>query len=151
MGLSKAALGQVECAGQLFDLAFRLRQSGLNSPDRVAAIATEAGISPILLRTLIPFGEQLGWWTVARDADLTPISVTEVVPAPADLVQETDKVLRVVGVTDVEKAALVLLRETTLRPMLKNDAPAEASPLTPASTGTGSCVMRGLCGSIGVA
>ncbi len=50
VGPDRAALGQLEFAGQVLELAIRLRGSGTSTGDRVAAIAVDAGIdlTPII-------------------------------------------------------------------------------------------------------
>ena len=43
-GSSKAALQELVDAGKVFELAFRLKGSGTNTPARVTAIGHEAGL-----------------------------------------------------------------------------------------------------------
>lgn len=119
---AKAALEQVEFCGQVYDVAFRLRRSGTSTPARVAAIGTEAGLGPRSLRDVIGTLEQLRWVSVQRNAKREPLSVAETVPDPADLVDACATVLSIVTISAVERAALVVLRATTIQPLLVGDA-----------------------------
>ncbi|GAA2455684.1 hypothetical protein GCM10010191_88640 [Actinomadura vinacea] len=121
-GPAKAGLEQLEFAGQVFDMAFRLRNSGTSTPERIRAIATEAYLGQRQLRDALATLETLGWMTVQRDRNNRPLAVTETIPAPALLVQAAPSILPAAGVTDCEWAALTILRATTLQPLLVDDA-----------------------------
>lgn len=121
-GSAKAELEQLEFAGQILDMAFRLRGSGTNTPERVAAIGVEAGIGRRTLREVLGVLDTLGWVSVQRNEAGRPISVAELIPSASRLVSEADKVMTVVGMTLVERAALAVLRATTIQPLLVTDA-----------------------------
>jgi len=116
---AKAGLGQLEFAGQVFELAWRLRESGVSSAGRVSAIGLEAGIAQRTLhRDVLPALESLGWVDLRRDEDGTILVVDERIPPPAELLGLAGSVLDIALPTASERAALVLLRETTMRPLL---------------------------------
>src|SRR4051794_36544594 len=91
-GAAKAGLEQLEFAGQVFDMAFRLRQSGTSTPERIRAIATEAYLGQRQLRDALVTLEMLQWVTVQRDRNQKPVAVSETIPAPAQLVQASRQV-----------------------------------------------------------
>ena len=120
-----AALGQLSFAGQVFEIAWRLRGSGVSTGHRVAAIGVDAAIGQrTLLRDVLPALAALGWVELdVREGTL--YSVSEAIPPPAELVNLADAVLAVALPTPVEKAALALVLATTRQPLL-TDAAIEA-------------------------
>jgi hypothetical protein len=116
MGPERAALGDLEFAGWVFDVAFRLRGSTTSPAARVRAIGMDVGLSPRNLRDVIQTLDTMGWVAVARDSSGHPLSVSETLPSPGDLVAAAPRLLDAVGVGPVERAALVMLRGTTLQP-----------------------------------
>jgi hypothetical protein len=121
-GPERAALEQLEMAGQVLDFAFRLRGSTSSPAERVAAIGLEIGLGRVGRREVITTMETLGWVSVSRDASGQPISVAESIPPPADLVQTAPRLLDILLATPAERAALAVLRATTLQPLLVEDA-----------------------------
>ena len=122
MSPEKAALGNLEFAGWALDVAFRLRGSTTSPIGRVKAIGLDVGLSGRNLELVMATLEAMGWVTVARDGDRKPVSVTEAMPSPAELVEAVPRLLDIVMIEPVEQAALVLLRATTLQPLLTTDA-----------------------------
>lgn len=117
----RAALEQLELAGRVFDLAFRLRGSTTSSADRLRAIALDAGMGKLTLQAVAAAMETLGWIEIDRDPDGLPQVVRETIPAASALLGAAPSVLDIVMTTPAERAALVLLRETTLRPLIRDD------------------------------
>jgi hypothetical protein len=127
-GPARAALAQIEYAGQMFEMAWRLRGSGLSSARRVTAIGIEAGIGQRNLhRDILPGLESLGWVDLRKDHDGALAAVDEHVPPPPNLLGLAQAVLDIAVPTSVERAALVVLRETTVQPLVKGAALAAAS------------------------
>jgi hypothetical protein len=122
-GSAKAALAQLEFAGHVFEMAWRLRGSGVSSARRVEAIGIEAriGVRP-LTREILPALQTLGWVDVARNEDRSLFSVDERIPPPGELVTLGASVLAIALPTEIERAALVLLRETSRQPLVVDAA-----------------------------
>ncbi len=124
---STALLDSLGYAGKLYELAWRLRGSGVNTRQRVHAIAVEAGISPRELRdSILPALEQLGWVQILRQADKMLAGLAETVPPPDELVAAAPRVLEICMPSDPERAALVLLHSTSRQPLEEEAALAEA-------------------------
>ncbi|WP_200939166.1 hypothetical protein [Modestobacter sp. Leaf380] len=121
-GPERAALGNLEFAGWVLDVAFRLRGSTTNPAARVSAIGLDVGLSQRSLREVIAALETMGWVSVLRDAERKPVSVTEAVPSPGDLVMAAGPLLATVGTELHEYSALALLRATSIQPLLVEDA-----------------------------
>lgn len=122
MGPERAALDQLEFAGQVLDLAFRLRGSTSSPAPRVAAIGLEMGLGTRHLRDVVATLEALAWVSVERDTDGQPLSVAESIPAPVDLVASAATLLDTLMVRPAERAALAILRATSLQPLSIDDA-----------------------------
>ena len=122
MGPERAALEGLEFAGQVFDVAFRLRGSTSSTADRVRAIGLEVGLGGRALKAVVAAMEDLGWVTVTRDKDNQPLSIAEAIPTPGQLVQSAPRVLDLAMITSAERAALAVLRATTLQPLIIDDA-----------------------------
>jgi hypothetical protein len=122
MGTERAALEQLEFAGRVFDVAFRLRGSTTSSADRVRAIGLEVGLGVRNLADVVTTMESLNWVSVVRDQYGAPISVAESIPPPGDLVAFAPQLLNTLMAHPYERAALGLLRATTLQPLLLEDA-----------------------------
>lgn len=117
-GPAKAALGELEFAGHVFEMAWRLRESGLSRAKRIIAIGVEAGITPRALESeMLPALEALGWIEVKREDDGRLVAVDEHVPPPIELIALAESVLDIANPTQVERAALRLLQETTRQPL----------------------------------
>jgi len=122
MGPERAALGELEFAGWVFDVAFRLRGSTTSPARRVQAIGLDVGLSPRNLRQVMGMLETMQWVSITRNGDGVPESVSERLPSPGELVKACPQLLDVVGAGPTERAALVLLRATTIQPLLVGDA-----------------------------
>lgn len=122
MAPERAALGNLEFAGQIFEMAFRLRGSTTSPAARVSAIGLDASLQPRTLRDVLATMEVLGWISVNRDESGSPLSVNERIPAIPVLVAEGPRVLDMVAAEGVERAALHLLRATSMQPLLTDPA-----------------------------
>jgi len=122
MGSDRAALGELEFAGWVFDVAFRLRGSTTSPAARVSAIGTDVGLSARTLKEVMVTLEQMGWVTVTRDQASAPISVSETIPSAPELVAASDRLFAVLSVGGTERGALTLLRATTMQPLLETEA-----------------------------
>jgi hypothetical protein len=118
VGSAHAALAQLEFAGRIYEMAWRLRGSGLSPMRRVEAIALEAGIPKRqLLNEVLPALEALNWVELTRDPDGSIDSLDEHVPPPLELLRLAESVVAISTPTETELAALILLRETSRLPM----------------------------------
>lgn len=126
-GPDRAALGELEFVGRVYDLAFRLRGSTTNTPDRVRAIAVDVGLTKRDLRGALGILESLNWVVVERDNVGTARSVNESLPPAAELVAAATNILDISEADKVQRAALVMLRATTLQPLLRDDALSHAA------------------------
>ncbi len=122
MGPERAALGDLEFAGWTLDMAFRLRGSTTSPAHRVQAIGLDVGLSSRNLKQVVATMETMGWLSVVRDGSGTAVSVSERIPPAADLIAAAPRLLDVVGADSAQRAALALLRATTLQPLLLPDA-----------------------------
>jgi len=122
MGPERAALGELEFAGWVFDVAFRLRGSTTSSATRVQVIGLDVGLSSRNLRDVMTTLETMQWVSIARDSDGVPESVSERLPSPGELVAAAPQLLDVIGAGPPERAVLALLRATTLQPLVVGDA-----------------------------
>ncbi len=122
MAPERAALGNLEFAGQFFEMAFRLRGSTTSPAARVSAIGLDASLTPRTLKDVLATMETLSWIKVNRDADGKPLSVNESIPAIPALIAAGPQVLDMVAAEAVERAALHLLRATTMQPLLTEEA-----------------------------
>jgi hypothetical protein len=124
---STAALGSIEAAGKIYEVAWRLRGSGVSSAQRVRAIALEGKIRTYELEQLIlPALQQLGWVRVSRDNQGSVVSVDDVIPPVEQLVASASTVLQITMPDAVQLAALEILRATSHQP-LERDAAIEAA------------------------
>jgi hypothetical protein len=97
-----AALESLQFAGQVYELAWRLRSAPLSSAKRIKAIAQEAKVGPRqLLREILPTLEQLGWVACEYDEKVL-ISVDAFIPPDNDLIAGVGALLRVVMATPVQ-------------------------------------------------
>lgn len=121
-GPEKAALEQLEFAGWVFDMSFRLRGSTTSSPQRVKAIGFDIGLGERSLKDVLVTMEQLGWIQIERDKDFKFLAVVETIPVPAALVAASDKVFQMLMVSPSNLAALAVLRATSIQPLVRDDA-----------------------------
>lgn len=122
MGPDRAALGDLEFAGWVYDVAFRLRGSTTSPAKRVHAIGLDVGLSARNLRDVMATLEAMDWLSVTRDDAGVAVYVSERLPSPGDLVAAAAKLFDVMALGELERAALRLLRATTLQPLLLADA-----------------------------
>ena len=123
LGPDRAALGNLEFAGHVLEIAVRLRGSGVSTANRVAAISLDAGIP---LRSLelqvLPALEMLGWLDFERDSDRSLQIVSEQIPPLPELVSRANKVLDIANPELVERALLKILDATTAMPLTRETA-----------------------------
>ncbi len=119
----RAALGDLEHVGKVYEMAWRLRGSGLSSAERVRAIGIEAKLAPLELKQMVlPTLETLGWVKLNRDRDGKMISVEALIPPPGELVAGAQKLFEVASPSAVELACLELLRVTSRLPLERDAA-----------------------------
>lgn len=146
MAPERAALGNLEFAGQVFEMAFRLRGSTTSPAARVKAIGLEASLQPRTLRDVLATMEMLDWVTVNRDEAGAPMSVNERIPAISSLILEGPRVLDMVAAESVERAALDLLRATSIQPLLSERALAGAAAAAGGDEEAAEAALRHLTG-----
>ncbi|MET8044860.1 hypothetical protein ABZU25_28840 [Micromonospora sp. NPDC005215] len=123
-----AALESLQFAGQVYEMAWRLRNSQVSSAERIEAIGIEAKIGPRQLRReILPTLEQLGWVEVERDNDGHLLSISAFIPPGAELVDASGQMLDIVMATEVQRAALTILRATSVQPLEREAALQAAS------------------------
>lgn len=126
-GPDRAALSDIEFLGWTYDLAFRLRGSTTSPAARVSAIGVDIGLTSRSLRDVVALLESMSWVTVQRDDQGAAVFVNESLPAAADLVAAAPQLLNIASVGALERAALAVLRDTTIQPLLREDALEAAS------------------------
>ncbi len=123
-----AALESLQYAGQVYELAWRLRKAPLSSAARIEAIAQEAAIGRRqLLREVLPTLQQLGWLECHHNHNNELVSVDAFIPPANDLIAGVSPLLSIVMATPVQRAALALLRATSLQPLEQTTALQAAS------------------------
>ncbi|HEY2645129.1 MAG TPA: hypothetical protein VGI56_15370 [Galbitalea sp.] len=121
-GPERAALGQLEFAGNVLEVSMRLRGSGVSTGSRVRAIAADAGISARhLTRDVLPTLHSLGWVEI-QAPDATLIAVSEHIPPLLELIERTDAILAIAMLEPVELAVLAILDATTRMPLTEATA-----------------------------
>lgn len=119
----RAALSELEFVGQVYDMAFRLRGSTTTTSKRVQAISRDIGLKRRELRDVMATLEALGWLTIERDKqDNNPVSISESIPPASKLVEAAPQVLAIAQISDLEQAALAVIRATTVQPLLRSEA-----------------------------
>lgn len=118
-----AALETLQFAGQVYELAWRLRNSQVSTTRRVEAIGIEARISrKALHRDLLPTMEGLGWIDCRRDENGQLVNVEALIPPNAVLIRDASKLLDILVVDDLQRAALELIRATSRQPLTVDEA-----------------------------
>lgn len=118
-----SSLGEIQFAGKLYDLAFRIRGSGVSSLVRIEAIASDAGINAYEAKSSLLIAlEELGWVRLSKDANGATYAVEEAVPPVSEILASTQKVLAMVSLSALGRAALAILKSTTLLPLERNSA-----------------------------
>lgn len=113
-----AAFESLQFAGQVYEMAWRLRDSQVSSAKRIRAIGIEAHIgSRALDREILPTMEQMGWVDCRRDASGALVSVEALIPPNDQLVSDAHRLLDILLTSPVQRAALELLRETSRQPL----------------------------------
>jgi hypothetical protein len=121
-GPERAALGQLEFAGNVLEISVRLRGSGVSTGARVRAIAADAGIpTRQLMRDVLPTLESLAWVETRLDGP-TLVAVSEHIPPFAELIERADAVLAIAMPEPVELAVLAILDATTRMPLTEDTA-----------------------------
>jgi hypothetical protein len=120
MGPERAALGQLEFAGNVLEIAIRLRGSGTSPGERVVAIATDAGVDKRrLVFDVLPTLGTLGLIETSLGADGRPTAVIERLPPLPELLALADPILNTALPEPVERALLKILDATTVMPETK--------------------------------
>jgi hypothetical protein len=118
-----AALESLQFAGQVYEMAWRLRYAQVSSVQRIQAIGIEAKIGPrILDQQILPTLQQLGWVQCQRDPAAALVSVAAFIPPDAALLTSVDRLLDLVAATPVQRAALAVLAATSLQPLERTAA-----------------------------
>ena len=120
-----ARLDSLACSGQIYEMAWRLRNAQVSSAARVQAIGIEAKISPYILTTrILPVMQQLGWvhCEYRQNAPLDMESVTAIIPPDVELLGSVDRLLGIMMTSPVERAVLALLRATSVQPLERDAA-----------------------------
>jgi hypothetical protein len=118
-----ARLESLQFAGQVYEMAWRLRHAQLSSAVRVQAIGIEAKIGPRVLDTqILPTLEQLGWVRCDRYDNGSLYSVAAFIPPDIELLDSVNRLLDLVMATSVARAALVLLEATSVQPLEREAA-----------------------------
>lgn len=113
-----AELETLRFAGQIYEMAWRLRNAQISSAARVRAIGIEAKIGPLdLTRYVLPTMEQLGWVQCDWDEARALVSVSAFIPPNAELLAATDRLLNVLLATPVQLATLKIMRATSIQPL----------------------------------
>ena len=120
---SSSAFGEIEFAGQVYEMAWRLRGSSVSSAERVAAIGLAAKIRRRDLENqVLPALESFNWIKLNKNEDGTIHSVEALLPPPMELVEAAPRVLSIVALDSVQWAAIKILRATTLQPLEREAA-----------------------------
>ena len=120
---SHAALDSLQFAGQVYELAWRLRNSQVSSVKRIEAIAIEARIGTRQLhREVLPTMEQLDWIESRRDAERLLVSIEALIPPNEVLIADATRLLDILLVSAVQRAALELIRSTSRQPLPVEEA-----------------------------
>jgi hypothetical protein len=143
-GPDRAALSEIEFVGWAYDLAFRLRGSTTSPAARVKAIGIDIGLTSRSLREVIALLESISWITVQRDDQGSAVFVNESLPAAADLVAAAPQLLDIANVGALERAALAVLRATTMQPLLREDALEAASAAAGSDASAAEAAVRHL-------
>lgn len=143
-GPDRAALSEIEFLGWTYDLAFRLRGSTTSPAERVKAIGVDIGLTSRSLRDVVALLESMGWVTVQRDSQGAAVFVNESLPAAADLVAGAPRLLDIASVGALERAALAVLRATTMQPLVRVDALEVGSVAAAGDTGAAEAAVRHL-------
>lgn len=146
MAPERAALGNLEFAGQIFEMAFRLRGSTTSPAARVRAIGLDASLHPRMLRDVLSTMEVLGWISMNQDEAGLLTSVNERIPAIPTLISEGARVLDLVATQSVERAALHLLRATSMQPLLVEQALGGATEAAAGDEEAATAALRHLTG-----
>lgn len=113
-----AALESLQFAGQVYEMAWRLRGSQVSTAARIRAIGIEAHIGGrVLDREVLPTMEQMGWVECRRDESGVLVTVEALIPPNDQLVGDAERLLNVLFATPVQRAALDLMRATTRQPL----------------------------------
>jgi hypothetical protein len=114
---SRAALGSLEFAGQMMEMAVKLRGSGVSPAARVQAIAQAAGISRVeLTRQILPALQELQLVDLSFQDDQL-LWVAESIPPVEQLVGDANRMLDLAITTADERALLRVLDATATIPL----------------------------------
>ena len=123
-----AAFESLQFAGQVYELAWRLRDSQISSAARITAIGVEAKIGPRQLdREVLPTMQQMGWIECQRTDAGQLTAVESLVPPSEELISDAGRLLDILIATAAQRAALEILRATTIQPLTREVALDRAS------------------------
>lgn len=123
-----AALESLQFAGQIYEMAWRLRDSQVSTAPRVEAISLEARIGPRQLRTeVLPTMQTLGWVDCRHDHDGVLTAVEAIIPPNEMLIADAARLLDILLATPLQRASLELLRASSRQPLTVEAAKQVAS------------------------
>jgi len=130
-GPARAALAQLEFAGQILEMAVRLRGSGVSPGRRVVAIGLEAGIAKRrLVQEVLPVLQSLSLIEFQQNHDNKLLSVTEQIPPLPILLNLAESILDIVQPDSEERAIVTILDATTKMPITRDSALEEGSAVS---------------------
>ena len=113
-----AALESLQYGGQVYEMAWRLRNSQVSTAARIEAIGIEAQIGPLRLRReVLPTMQQLGWVDCRHDQQGALTAVEALIPPNADMIDDAARLLDILLATPLQRAALELIRATSRQPL----------------------------------
>lgn len=123
-----AALEDLQLAGQIYEISWRLKGSGRAKKARVDALIQSAGI---LRRRawsdILPVMGQLDWVEIGTSDNGTPEFISEFIPPSQELVDSSGRILDLLMVDGVQRCSLVVIRATSRRPLTIDELRSEAS------------------------
>lgn len=123
LGPDRAALAQLEFAGQVLELALRLRGSGVSPGPRIGAIGLDVGVAKRHLnKEILPTLESLGWVECRWDDAGELRAVSEAVPPVQVLLGYADSILDMVRPEPLERAVVAILDASTVLPITRATA-----------------------------
>jgi hypothetical protein len=90
-GPERAGLGELEFAGWVLDVGFRLQGSTISPFVRVEVIGLDVGLTGRDLAAVLATLEGMAWSTVARDAGGAPQAVSDRLPSLSELVEAASR------------------------------------------------------------
>jgi hypothetical protein len=102
----------------MYEMAWRLRESGVSSAPRVRAIAGEGRIDTLELeQQVLPALEQLEWIKINHDRGGAIVSIDEVLPPADELLASASTVVTVMMPDSMQRAAFDIVRAASDKPL----------------------------------